>query len=55
MSVMNAFIRPYFRIQFYNIALPTVFALLSGIGIVTRYFVKSQSNVFMSLDIFFQY
>jgi len=41
MSVMNVFIGPYFRIKFSNIALATVFALLSGIGIVTRYFFKS--------------
>jgi len=45
MSVMNVFIGSYFRIKFSNIALATVFALLSGIGIVARHFVKSQINV----------
>jgi len=45
MSVMNVFIGPYFRIKSSNIAFATVFALLLGIGIGTRYLVKSQMSV----------
>jgi len=45
MFLMNVFIGPYFRIQFSNIAWATVFALLSGICIVRRYFVKPHINV----------
>jgi len=44
MSVMNVFIGPYFRIKSSNIAFATVFALLFGIGIATKYLVKSQMS-----------
>jgi len=44
-SFVNVFIGPYFRMKDSNTALATVFAFLFGIGMPSKYFVRSHMRI----------